>query len=148
MIEKILLIDDDEVTLILCEFIIEINGFAKEIVKLNNGLEGLDFFEEYAINKNQGSAEKPPALIFLDLNMPVLNGWDFLEDFSRNYPELTSETKVVILSSTVDPEDYKKAFQYSFVVDFINKPLNDESILKLKANKELQSLFTDLNIAV
>ena len=138
MLDKILLIDDDEVTLILCKIIIEMNGFAREIVQAQNGQEGIDFYAEFLKRKQAGASEKPPALIFLDLNMPVMNGWDFLDDFYANYQGLLPATKVVILSSSIDPEDCNRAAKYDIVIDFISKPLDNEAILKLKNNKALQ----------
>lgn len=64
-----------------------------------------------------------PELIFLDLNMPVMGGWKFLEIFtSEDYLEFNT-IKVIILSSTIDPQDLAKAKTYSIVVDFLPKPI-------------------------
>ncbi|QHL88460.1 response regulator [Nibribacter ruber] len=141
MVEKVLLIDDDEITLLLCEFIIEQNDFTRQVLKLTNGKQGLDLFANYAEDLEQGLAIKAPSLVFLDLNMPVMNGWDFLEGFSQDYQALFPETRVVVLSSSIDPQDFLRARQYDFVADFLNKPLNDDSIQGLRINKKLQSVF-------
>lgn len=141
MMEKVLLIDDDEIALMLSELVIEQNAFSHEVVKLVNGKQGLDFFENQAKDLKQGQGAEVPSLVFLDLNMPVMNGWDFLEGFAHAYQALFSQTRVVVLSSTVDPKDFVRARQYDFVADFLNKPLSDEALASLRANRELQNMF-------
>lgn len=145
-LDKVLLVDDDETTLILCEFILERYDFAREIVKCSNGLEAFGFFENYQESKTQGTTEKLPQLIFLDLNMPVLSGWDFLDDLYQQFPNVVPDLKVVILSSTVDPKDFERSKQYSVVADFINKPLNQTSLVQLQNNAKLKPLFSEQTI--
>lgn len=142
ILEKVLLIDDDETTLLLCEFIMERYDFAKEIIKCTNGQEGLDYFDNYLELKNRGIEETAPKLVFLDLNMPIMNGWDFLEDLYTNFPQVLPETRVVILSSTVDPQDFERSLKYDIVVDFVNKPLNQASLSHLRNNQKLKPIFS------
>ncbi|GAA4306982.1 response regulator [Nibribacter koreensis] len=146
MLKKVVLIDDDEIALMLCELVIEQNDFTQEVVKLANGKQGLDFFENQATGLQQGGGKETPSLVFLDLNMPIMNGWDFLDGFSENYQTLFPETRVVVLSSTVDPQDFVRAKQYGFVADFLNKPLSDEAISSLRMNSKLQGLFHPENL--
>jgi CheY-like chemotaxis protein len=73
-----------------------------------------------------------PDIIFLDLNMPVMNGWDFLEHFSKEFYPQFNAIKVVILSSTIDPSDYLKAKQYEAVTHFLSKPLTVEMLQELQ----------------
>ncbi|WP_051360018.1 response regulator [Adhaeribacter aquaticus] len=141
MIDRVLIIDDDEVTSILCEFIMERYEFVREVIMLKNGLEGIEYFEGFLEEAGQYGLEPAPALIFLDLNMPVMNGWDFLDEYCEKYQPILPNTKIVILSSTIDLEDLERAMEYEVVVDFLNKPLNDASISKLRANEKLQHLF-------
>ncbi|WP_066508114.1 response regulator [Rufibacter sp. DG15C] len=141
MVDKVLLIDDDEIALMLSELVLELNGFAQKVVKLTNGKQGLDFFENLTAGLQDVAASEAPSLVFLDLNMPIMNGWDFLDGFLRKYQVLFPETRVVVLSSTVDPEDFARAKQYDFVVDFLNKPLSDEALSGLRTNSKLQNLF-------
>jgi CheY-like chemotaxis protein len=75
--------------------------------------------------------------------MPVMNGWDFLEDYLMKYTDRLPETKVVILSSTVNPEDFSRANKYPIVIDFINKPLTTEGLIDLMDNDHLSGLFPD-----
>ena len=141
MLEKVLCIDDDQITLVLCDMVIKKAGFAGEVITTNNGKEGLGWFSDFFKQKKTGVFENPPELIFLDLNMPVMNGWDFLEDYLMKYADRIPETKVVILSSTVNPEDFSRANRYDIVIDFINKPLTVEELSELKKNEKLAACF-------
>ena len=140
MINKAFCIDDDPIALVLSDIVIKKSEFAKEVITATNGKEGLDWFSAY-FAKNNTVKQELPQLIFLDLNMPVMNGWDFLEGYLMKYAERIPETKVVIVSSTVNPEDFLKANQFDIVIDFINKPLTSEGLFDLKENKQLAAYF-------
>ena len=141
MINKVLCIDDDQITLVLCDMVIKKAGFAKEVLTAKNGKEGLAWFSEFFSKKNTSVKADPPQLIFLDLNMPVMNGWDFLEDYLMKYSDRLPQTKVVIVSSTVNPEDFSRSSRYEIVIDFINKPLTTEGLEDLMQHEELLSFF-------
>lgn len=143
MLQKVLLIDDDMVTWAICEMVLNKTGFSNEVEKLGNGKEGIDYFSAYFEKKKRGEAGLvAPDLILLDLNMPVMDGWTFLEDYIRKYSERLPETKIAILSSTVNPEDFIRAQKYPIVVDFINKPLTIELIEELKSHQAFNSYFS------
>lgn len=143
MIERVLCIDDDQITLVLCEMVIRKAKFAQEVIKAHNGKEGLSWFSAYFSRQKSKSSpsEEAPTIIFLDLNMPVMNGWDFLEDYMMKYADRLPETKVVIVSSTVNPEDFSRANRYDLVIDFINKPLTAEGLQDLMEHEKLTSFF-------
>ena len=104
-------------------------GFSKEIITAKNGEDALNHFK--TINNNPNI--KKPQLIFLDLNMPVMGGWEFLNAFSTaDYSEYNT-IKVIILSSTIDPEDLKKAKKYPMVLDFLSKPISKEMLEHIKS---------------
>lgn len=141
MIRKVLCIDDDQITLVLCDLVIKKANFAGEVITAKNGKEGLAWFSSYF--KTKPLAGDPPKVIFLDLNMPVMNGWDFLEDYLMKYSDRLPDTKVVILSSTVNPEDFNRANRYNgVVIDFINKPLTTDGLHDLMENEYLVPFFT------
>lgn len=140
MIKKVFCIDDDLITLALCEMVIKKSLFAEEVITAKNGKEGLAYFSSY-FTKNKMQADEPPQLIFLDLNMPVMNGWDFLEEYLMKYSDRLPETKVVIVSSTVNPEDFSRANRYEIVIDFINKPLTVEGMQELMENEQITTYF-------
>jgi CheY-like chemotaxis protein len=126
MFNKVFCIDDDNTTLTICKLVIAKSGFAREVITAMNGREGIGFFEA-----NAGNKEALPDIVFLDLNMPVMNGWDFLEEYAARYAEKLPDIKIVILSSTVNPEDFKKAARLSIVNDFISKPISVEALREL-----------------
>ena len=116
-------------------------GFAEEVITANNGKDGLAWFSAYFSKNNTSTDRVPPRVIFLDLNMPVMNGWDFLEDYLMKYADRLPQTKVVIVSSTVNPEDFSRANRYNIVIDFINKPLTTDGLEELMQNEQLRDLF-------
>ncbi len=119
MLDLILCVDDDPITLMLCKKVINKASFSNEIITAKNGEEALHYFDEL----KQNNEKKVPQLIFLDLNMPIMGGWEFLDSFNNeNYSNFNS-VKIIILSSTIDPEDLKKAEKYPAVIDFLPKPI-------------------------
>lgn len=134
MLDLILCVDDDPITLMLCKKVICKTTFSNEIITAQNGEEALKYFD--SIKLNDTISKKQPQLIFLDLNMPVMGGWEFLDSFcTSNYSEFNTTTKVVILSSTIDPEDLEKAKKYPMVIDFLSKPIT-LSMLDYLSNKK------------
>ena len=136
MLNKLLLVDDDEVTITICRIVLSKAGFAKEIDIAKHGQQALDYLESLSkTNSHQ------PGLILLDLNMPVMDGWDFLDNYMKSYASIFRETKIVILSSSINPEDFKKADQYPAVINFINKPLTNQRVEELKNLEALRHYF-------
>ena len=130
MLDTILFIDDDPITLMLCKMVISKSLFSKEIVTAKNGEEALQYFNKLKTEANLLLAK--PQLIFLDLNMPVMGGWEFLDSFSSSEYSQYNDTKVIILSSTIDPEDLEKSNKYPMVIDFLSKPISKEMLEYIK----------------
>lgn len=124
MLDQILCIDDDPITLMLCKKVIIKASFSNEIITLQNGEEALNHFNTIKYTSSKDKSHTHPQLIFLDLNMPVMGGWEFLDHFIT--PEFSefNTIKVVILSSTIDPEDMEKSKKYPMVIDFLPKPIS------------------------
>lgn len=131
MLHKILCIDDDAITLMLCKKVIAKSSFSHEIITAQNGEEALQYFT--AIKASKNAANTKPQLIFLDLNMPVMGGWEFLDYFNSPTFEEFKTIKVVVLSSTIDPEDLEKSKQYPMVIDFLSKPISHSMLEYLKS---------------
>jgi CheY-like chemotaxis protein len=129
MLDLILCVDDDPITLMLCKKVITKHSFSNTIITAKNGEEALQYFNSI-INKEEN---KLPDLIFLDLNMPVMDGWEFLDLFSTNKYSEVNSTKIVVLSSTIDPEDLQKSKKYPMVIDFLSKPITTNMLNYLEA---------------
>jgi CheY-like chemotaxis protein len=129
MLDRILCVDDDPITLMLCRKVIEKAMFSKITDSAQNGEDALHYFDRL-ITENDTSY---PQLILLDLNMPVMGGWEFLDNFSKDiYSNFFSETKVIVLSSTIDPHDIDKSKNYPMVIDFMSKPITTMLLEDLK----------------
>jgi len=127
MLDKIFCVDDDPITLMLCKKVIERVEFAKEIITAQNGEEAIQYFHDLAENAKDNVPY--PKLTFLDLNMPVMNGWEFLEVYlQKGYQNLFPDAKFIVLSSTIDPDDVNQAKKYPIVVDFLSKPITKEML--------------------
>ena len=120
MLDTILFVDDDPITLMLCKKVISKAAFSNQIITAQNGEEAINLFR----NLLDDSEKTVPELIFLDLNMPIMGGWEFLEEFSKPTFKQFHNIKVIVLSSTIDPEDLEKIKEFPMVMDFLPKPIS------------------------
>ena len=98
-------------------------GFYETVVIYQNGQDALDGLTAIIAN-----GEKFPSVIFLDLDMPIMNGWEFLEEF-ENIPNNNAEKVVIyIVSSSVDPRDLERIKNYKIVNNYILKPFSKEDL--------------------
>ncbi|WP_281228457.1 response regulator [Flavobacterium aquiphilum] len=130
MLEIIMCIDDDPITLMLFKKVVQKASFAKDIINAINGQQAISLINTINNNPNQ---EKKPEIIFLDLNMPIMGGWEFIDLFNTSNYQNLKNTKIVILTSTIDPEDIKKSKSYPNVIEFLPKPITVEMLNDLKA---------------
>ncbi len=126
MQRTILSIEDDEVTQLLHKIEFEDAELIVNIEEAWSGQIALDYFA--ALNKEEDPFSKIPDLILLDLNMPVMGGWEFLELFSKDYPHFVERIKIFVLSSSINPEDKIRASKEPLVRAFLYKPLNEKDI--------------------
>ena len=141
MIKKVLCVDDDTISLTISQLLLKRTGFALEVDTAIDGSEALEYFEN--LFNSADPLANAPELILLDINMPVMNGWEFLQEYKPRYQDKLANTHIVILSSTIDPEDFALAKQYPVVVQFISKPLSIENLEELKAHPSLSSFFSE-----
>jgi signal transduction histidine kinase len=129
--KKVLVIDDTDLDRLLADKIIRKYDFADEVVLMESADEMLDY-----LNQFQCPSEESHELIFLDINMPEMDGWEFLERFDLLDEKIKDNFKILIVSSSTDSKDRKRAFENRYVVDYITKPLSKDIILRLHAELE------------
>lgn len=119
----ILLIDDDAAVNFIHERVINKSGCCNKVAIARNGQEGIDFLT----TKVDGKYPQPD-LIFLDINMPVMNGWEFLEAYKELEKEQKGREVIVMLTTSLNPDDQDKANQNANIDAFHPKPLNIENL--------------------
>jgi len=124
---SVLLVDDDEINNFISIKLIKKALLNTEIMACLNGKFAID--QLYEIQKKDPS--KLPDYILLDINMPIMNGWEFLDEYKRLNIDPRGKTKIYIISSSVFSNDINKARSYPLVKDFISKPLNVDKIVEL-----------------
>ena len=122
MLVNILCIDDDPIVEYYVKALVKKSEIADTFNWVSDGQKGLEYLEK-CIDKTHIPPQVFPALILLDLNMPVMNGWQFLEEYAVKFAPLFPKTKIVIVSSSIDKDDIDKSTAYSFVMDYISKPV-------------------------
>ncbi len=129
---KTCIIDDDEIFVIVAKKIMKVAGFSEEVTNFKNGKDAIDFFRENITN-----ATIIPDMVFLDLNMPLMDGWDFLDALDQL--DLPKKVKVFIFTSSIDPKDEKRSQDYSIVERFIEKPLTMQKLKLISESEETES---------
>ncbi len=117
----ILLIDDNHLINILNTHLLEGLDIAEHIYAVENGQQGID----YLMKCNQQDGALYPDLILLDLNMPVMNGWEFIEEFKALNKQ---QCPIIMLTTSPNPDDEKRAEKMKEVYAFQKKPLTEEMI--------------------
>ena len=130
MLSKILCVDDDPITLMLCKKVIAKANFSDDIASAKDGSEALQFF--HSVIDDDKKKDNYPQFVFLDLNMPIMDGWEFLDEFSKTLTTSFPKTKIIVLSSSVDPKDINKSKNYPMVLDFLPKPITVEMLNNIK----------------
>lgn len=118
----IMLVDDNPDDNFFHERVIRKFKLADNILVMSSALEAL----EYLQNDEQGKIR--PNLIFLDINMPGMNGWEFLEVYQKLHKHQQSDQIIVMLTTSENPDDKDKSLTFDFVYDFRTKPLTKETL--------------------
>lgn len=124
---RVFIIDDDPIHQRIAQIMISKHNLFDEYFSYTEAQQALDFLQE-----NKKNEEALPDVILLDLNMPVIDGWDFLETFEILVNELKKSIRVFIVSSSVDEKDVLRSKSYVTVKGFISKPLSPDIIRSIK----------------
>ncbi|GAB5521315.1 MAG: response regulator [Rhodothermales bacterium] len=136
-LNTLLLIDDNEADNFLHTLVIEEAQVAQEVVAVQSGYEALD----YLTTKTNG-AYPQPDVIFLDVNMPRMNGWEFLAAYDKLSETQKGDVVVVMLTTSLNPDDREAAEKNPNIRRFENKPLTEEALARI-LEEHFPSRFTE-----
>ncbi|HEX5168552.1 MAG TPA: response regulator [Cyclobacteriaceae bacterium] len=122
----IALVDDDKIFQLIATRSIKATHFTGKILQFNNGSEAIHYLEQHASN----NAELPDVL-FLDINMPLVDGWMFMEDFVELKSKIHKPIRIYMVSSSIDPKDIERAKGISDIRDYITKPVSQQKFADL-----------------
>lgn len=120
------LVDDDSTYTYSAKKILKDSPVFKKNIIFNDALEALDHFKSVANDTSQ-----IPDVLFLDINMPIMDGWEFLEEFAKLKPSLKKSVTIYMVSTSIDPIDIERAKTLSDVAQYIVKPINIEQFEKI-----------------
>lgn len=127
-VELACIIDDDKIYVNLVRKIIEIKKLSENLLIFKNGREALDYFQLIMGNMTE---DKLPDIIFLDLNMPVMDGWEFLSEFIKIKNNFEKKITLYVVSSSIDPRDLERAKSFNMVTDYLIKPIELKKFEKI-----------------
>ncbi len=128
-LHTVLLVDDDEINNLICTKIIKKNDFAENIVTCLGAKQALNYLQEALLDEND---KVLPDLIFLDINMPAMNGWDFLNQYEQIEALKNKDIVLIMLSSSMYVDDINRAKMYTSVADYITKPLTAAHLQQIR----------------
>jgi len=125
------IIDDDTIYQFMLTRIINQHKLAESILSFLDGEKAIEYLIE-----NKTKDDKIPDVLFLDVNMPIMDGWMFIEEYARIKTEITKKIVVFMLSSSVDPLDIERAGKISEISNYIIKPIKIEEVIRIFDNYE------------
>lgn len=125
---KLFLVDDDEIFRLAAEVLIKSSDLTDEVIQLENGLEAYD-----ALMALENTPDDLPEIMFLDINMPLMNGWELLEELKNGPEVIKNKVQIHVLTSSIDPHDLVLSKTYEFIAGYITKPLTEGDLNKIAA---------------
>jgi CheY-like chemotaxis protein len=130
-VRKYIIVDDDPFNNLLCTIQLETTLGEVDIKTFEVPEEALEFIQNECIDSIT------PAILFLDINMPTITGWEFLEQYGKFSEGIKKQISIYILSSSVDPRDRNKAEANKYIKGFLLKPLQSEAILSIAVDEKI-----------
>ncbi|HLG02903.1 MAG TPA: response regulator [Bacteroidia bacterium] len=128
--EIVMLVDDNDIDNFINERMIRGCNFSETIYINSSTRSAIEFLKNLSINKNLRKGHLP-SIVFLDINMPILDGFQFIEEFEKLDPSLVEAIRIVMLTSSINPSDIEESKKYKSVTGFIHKPLTEEALAAL-----------------
>ncbi len=119
-LKSILLIDDNPADNLFHQLLIDEMKVTETLIAVEDGEEAIDYLRTHLDNL--------PSLIFLDINMPRMNGWEFLDEYDSFPSSVKSKIIIIMLSTSANPKDISRSHEYLTVSNFETKPLTKESL--------------------
>lgn len=119
------IIDDDQVYVYGVKKLIQISNFCENLLVFKNGEEAIKYMQPLV------AAADFPDVILLDINMPVMDGWEFLDEFTKIKPTIGKEVTIYMVSSSIQDNDMKRAKDYKDVAGYIVKPVSYDDLIKM-----------------
>jgi CheY-like chemotaxis protein len=127
--KTIWVIDDDPIYQIIVNKIIQKSELFSSVYSFINGKDAID-----ALKKTLENNEMPPNIILLDINMPIMDGWEFMEEMVLLKSQINELIHIYIVSSSIAFEDKSKAKNYSEIIAYLSKPVNSNDLILIAAN--------------
>jgi CheY-like chemotaxis protein len=130
--KSVLVIDDTDIDRLLAEKIVKKYNFAEEVVLMESAEEMLDYLHQLPDTETDELLQ----LILLDINMPEIDGWEFLKQFDLLNKNIKDQFRIFVVSSSKNQEDKERALSNEYVLDYVEKPLSKEVMLGMNARLE------------
>jgi len=129
--QSVMLIDDNEIDNLINQKMVEAAGLSKYIYTHTGAKSAIEFLKNIEQLENNVVESVLPDIIFLDIDMPLMDGFQFLEEFNKLKDTTRAKCKIVMLTSSINPQDVSKSKKYESVKKYLNKPLSQESLKEL-----------------
>ena len=125
-INTVCIVDDDDIFQLTASHMLKKTDLVNKIIVFSNGLKAINF-----LKAEMGSHENIPDILFLDINMPVMDGWEFLEEYLHIRPMLPKTVVIYMVSSSVDKRDVLRAKNISALSGYLIKPISSKNIIEV-----------------